>query len=263
VAALLLAVGVGVGLGWERAPAGSSPDQAAPTVGGAVTSVAPSTVSTTSSTSPSTSTSTSTTATTVPAAPASLAASPARIDLGARGASATLTVRNNGDEPLSWAADPSTDWLRVRPATGRLDGGDQARLTLSATRDGLPEGDADARIDLSWGGPVRSVVVALRVENLPDISDVSATPDQIFAAPCSADTTALVEASVTDESPLSSVALRWGDREVPMTQRSGSWFARLGPVASPALVPWQVVATDARGNTAMAPGLPVRVLACP
>jgi hypothetical protein len=68
---------------------------------------------------------------------------------------------------------------------------------------------------------------------------------------------------VTDESPLSSVALRWGDREVPMTQRSGSWFARLGPVASPALVPWQVVATDARGNTAMAPGLPVRVLACP
>jgi RNA polymerase sigma factor (sigma-70 family) len=264
VAALLLAVGVGVGLGWERAPAGSSPNgQGAPIVAGAVTSVTPSTVSTTSSTSSSTSTSTSTTGTTVPAAPASLAASPARIDLGARTATATVTVRNNGDEPLSWAADPSTSWLRVRPATGRLDGGDRARLTLSATRDGLPEGDVDARIDLSWGGPVRSVAVALRVEQLPDISDVSATPDQIFAAPCSADTTALVEASVTDESPLSSVALRWGDREVPMTQRSGSWFARLGPVDGPALVPWQVVATDARGNAAMAPGPPVRVLACP
>ena len=264
VASLLLAVGLGVGLGWERAPAGSSPDgQGAPIVAGAVTSVAPTTVSSTSSTSTSTSSSTSTTGTTVPAAPASLAASPARIDLGARTATATLTVRNGGDEPLSWAADSSTDWLRVRPATGRLDGGDQARLTLSATRDGLPEGDADAGVELSWGGPVRSVAVALRVEHLPDISDVSATPGQIFAAPCSADTTALVEASVTDESPLSSVALRWGGREVPMTRRSGSWFARLGPVDSPALVPWQVVASDARGNTAMAPGLPVRVLACP
>jgi RNA polymerase sigma factor (sigma-70 family) len=264
VAALLLAVGVGVGLGWERAPAGSSPDgQGVPIVAGAVTSVAPSTVPTTSSASTSTSTSTSTTGTTAPAAPASLATSPARIDLGARAATATLTVRNDGDEPLSWAADPSTDWLRVRPATGRLDGGDQARLTLSAARDGLPEGDADARMDLSWGGPVRSVAVALRVEHLPDISDVSATPDQIFADPCSDDTTAQVEASVSDESPLSSVALRWGDREVPMTRRSGGWSARLGPVGSPALVPWQVVATDARGNTAMAPGLPVRVLACP
>ena len=126
-----------------------------------------------------------------------------------------------------------------------------------------PTTHAAARIDLSWGGPVRSVAVALRVEQLPDISGVSATPDQIFATPCSEDTTALVEASVADESPLSSVALRWGDREVPMTQRSGSWFARLGPVDSPALVPWQVVATDARGNTAMAPGPPVRVLACP
>jgi RNA polymerase sigma factor (sigma-70 family) len=263
-AALLLAVGLGVGLGWERAPAGSSPDgQGEPIVAGAVTSVAPSTVPTTSSTSSSTSTSTSTTDTTVPAAPASLAASPARIDLGARTATATLTVRNDGEEPLSWAADPSTDWLRVRPATGRLDGGDQVRLRLSAARDGLPEGDADAQVEFSWGGPVRSVAVALRAEHLPDISDVSATPGQIFAAPCADDTTALVEASVTDESPLSSVALRWGDREVPMTQRSGSWFARLGPVASPALVPWQVVATDARGNTAMAPGLPVRVLACP
>jgi hypothetical protein len=264
VAALLLAVGVGVGLGWERAPAGSSPDgQGAPIVAGAVTSVAPTTVSTTSSTSTSTSSPTTTTGTTIPAAPASLTASPATIDLGARTATATLTVRNGGDEPLSWAADPSTDWLRVRPATGRLDGGDQARLTLSATRAGRPEGDADARVELSWGGPVRSVAVALRVEHLPDISDVSASPGQIFAAPCSADTTALVEASVTDESPLSSVALRWGDREVPMTRRSGSWSASLGPVDSPALVPWQVVASDARGNTAMAPGLPVRVLACP
>jgi RNA polymerase sigma factor (sigma-70 family) len=266
VAALLLAVGAGVGLGWERSPAGSSPTdgQGGPVVAGAATSVASTSVPTTSGTSTSTSSSTSaTTGTTVPVAPPSLAVSPARIDLGAAGAAATLTLRNGGDEPLSWAADPSTAWLRARPATGSLDGGEQATLTLSATRDGLPEGDADTRVELTWSGPARSVAVALRVEHPPEIGDRSATPDEIFTSPCRPPTTARVEASVTDESPLSSVALRWGSRQVPMTQQNGSWFARLGPVSTPRPVPWQVVATDTRGNTATAPGPEVRVLACP
>jgi hypothetical protein len=68
---------------------------------------------------------------------------------------------------------------------------------------------------------------------------------------------------VTDASPLSSVTMQWGSESVPMTQRSGRWFARLGPVPSPGTVSWQVVATDNRGNTASAPGPAVRVLACP
>ena len=76
-------------------------------------------------------------------------------------------------------------------------------------------------------------------------------------------TTTLVGATVTDESGLSSVTLRWGGQSVPMTQRYGRWFARLGPVSSPGTVSWQVVATDSRGNTASASGTPVRVLACP
>ena len=267
VAAMLLSVGVGVGLGWERSPAESSPsdDQGGgPVVAGAATSTAPTSTPTTAAPSTSTSTSTSVTTSTTtppPAAPPSLAVSPARVDLGSAGTSATLTVRNGGDEPLSWAADPSTPWLRVRPSSGRLDGGEQARLSLSATRDGLPEGDADARVELTWGGAARSVAVALRVEHPPEISDLGASPPQIAVAPC-VPTTTLVGATVTDESGLSSVTLRWGGQSVPMTQRSGRWFARLGPVASPGTVSWQVVATDSRGNTASASGPPVRVLAC-
>lgn len=267
VAAMLLSVGVGVGLGWERSPAESSPsdDQGGgPVVAGAATSTAPTSTPTTAAPSTSTSTSTSVTTSTTtppPAAPSSLTVSPARVDLGAAGTSATLTVRNGGDEPLSWAADPSTPWLRVRPSSGRLDGGEQARLSLSATRDGLPEGDANARVELTWGGAARSVAVALRVEHPPEISDLGASPPQIAVAPC-APTTTLVGATVTDESGLSSVTLRWGGQSVPMTQRSGGWFARLGPVASPGTVSWQVVATDSRGNTASASGPPVRVLAC-
>ena len=175
VAALLLAVGVGVGLGWERAPASGPTDgQGGPIVAGAATSVAPTSPPTTAAPSTTTSSSTSVTTTTAAPAPPSLAVTPARVDLGAAGATATLTVRNGGDEPLSWTADPSTAWLRVSPSTGRLDGGEQARVTLSATRDGLPEGDADGRVELTWGGPARSVVVALRVERGPEIGDLSA-----------------------------------------------------------------------------------------
>ena len=267
VAAMLLSVGVGVGLGWERSPASSSPADGqggGPVVAGAATSTVPASTPTTAapSTSASTSTSTPTTSSTTRAAPPSLAVSPARVDLGPAGTSATLTVRNGGDEPLSWAADPSAPWLRVRPSSGRLEGGEQARLSLSATRDGLPEGDADARVELTWGGPARSVAVVLRVAHPPEISDLTASPPQIAVAPCADATTTLIGATVTDESSLSSVTLRWGGQSVPMTQRTGRWFARLGPAASPGTVSWQVVATDSQGNTASAPGPPVRVLAC-
>jgi hypothetical protein len=268
VAALLVAVAVGVGLGWERSPAVSSPTdgRGGPAAAGAATSVAPTTQPTTTATptptGSSTSATTGTTATTAPAAPPSLAASPARVDLGPGGTTATLTVRNGGGEPLSWTASPSAPWLRVNPSAGRLDGGQRARLTLSATRDGLPEGDADARVELTWDGPTRAVAVALRVERPPAIGDLSASPPQIFTGPCTP-TTTLVEATVTDESGLSSVTLRWGGRSVPMTPRSGSWFARLGPVPARGTIPWQVVATDDRGNTASASGPAVRVLACP
>jgi RNA polymerase sigma factor (sigma-70 family) len=268
IAAMLLAVGVGVGLGWERAPAASGPTDGqggGPVVAGAATSVAPTSSPATTAPSPSTSSSSSvTTSTTTPApvAPASLAVSPARVDLGAAGASATLVVRNGGDEALSWAAEPSAPWLRVSLSAGRLGGGELVRVTLSATRDGLPEGDADARVELTWDGPARAVAVALRVERPPEISGLEASLPQLFVAPCAQATTTLVGATVTDESPLSSVTLRWGGQSVPMTQRSGRWFARLGPTSSAGTVPWQVVATDARGNTASASGPPVRVLPC-
>jgi hypothetical protein len=94
------------------------------------------------------------------------------------------------------------------------------------------------------------------------IGGLSASPPQVFTGPCTP-TTTLTEATVTDESPIVSVTLNWGGRQVPMTQRSGRWFARLGPVPTPGTVTWTVVASDSRGNSASASGPPVRVLACP
>jgi RNA polymerase sigma factor (sigma-70 family) len=262
VAALLVAVAVGVGLGWERSPAVSSPTsgQAGPIVAGAATSVPPTLPATTAATSTSTSSST-TTSTTAPAAPPSLAVSPASVDLGAATATATLTLSNGGDEALSWTAATSAAWLRVSPAGGRLDGGERARLTLRADRDGLPEGDAAARVELAWGGPARSVAVALRVEHPPEVGPLTATFPRIFVGRCTPNATP-VQATVTDESAVAAVTLRWGGQEVPMAQRSGRWHATLGPATGPGPVPWQVVATDSRGNTASASGPPVSAVPC-
>jgi RNA polymerase sigma factor (sigma-70 family) len=265
VAALLLAVGVGVGLGWERAPASSpTSGQGGPIVAGAATSVAPTSPPTTAAPSTTTSSSTSVTTTTAAPAPPSLAVTPARVDLGAAGATANLIVRNGGDEPLSWTADPSTAWLRVSPSTGRLDGGQQARVTLSATRDGLPEGDANGRVELTWGGPARSVVVALRVERGPEIDAISASLRQVFVEPCTPRTPTItqVQATVTDESAISAVTLRWGGQSVAMALRAGRWHAPLDPDRQ-GTFPVQVIATDARGNTASASGPTVTASPCP
>jgi BACON domain-containing protein len=259
-ATLILAVAVGVGLGWERDPAVSSaaanPDP--PIVAGAITSMPPSSLA--ASTSSSTSTS-ATRASTAPAAPASLAVSPARVDLGAGGTAVAVTLGNDGDKPLPWTADPSAPWLRVSPASGRLDGGERAQLTVTARRGGLPEGDAAGTVELAWGGPTplgggRGPGPAPARDRRP-LGD----PGQIRVSPCTPNTS-LAQATVDDESALSTVVLRWRRRQVPMTLRDGAWSARLGPVPVPGPVPWQVVATDVRGNSATASGPAVQVLAC-
>jgi hypothetical protein len=268
-AAVVLAVAVGVALGWEQDPAVSGSGPGAAVVAGAATSVpagslpaAPgSTVTTGPATSSSNPATTATTATTVPAAPGSLAVSPAAVDLGATRTTAALTLRNGGDEALSWTARSTVPWLRVSTAGGSLDGGEQARVTVTADRASLPEGTVDGAVELAWDGPARRVAVSMDVEHPPEISGLSASPSQIGITGCSPDT-ATARATVRDESPLASVMLEWGGAQVPMTERAGTWFGSLGPVDKPGTLTWQVVATDARGNSATAPGPPVTVVAC-
>jgi RNA polymerase sigma factor (sigma-70 family) len=268
-AAVVLAVAVGVALGWEQDPAVSGPGPGTAVVAGAGTSVPagslPAAPGSTVTTGPATSTSspatTATTATTVPAAPGSLAVSPAAVDLGATRTTTALTLRNGGDRALSWTARATVPWLRVSPAGGGLDGGGQARVTVTADRAALPEGTAGGAVELAWDGPARRVAVSMDVEHPPEITGLSASPSQIGVRGCSPDT-ATVRATVRDESPLASVVLEWGGTRVPMTDRAGTWFGGLGPVDKPGTVAWQVVATDARGNSATAPGPPVTVVAC-
>jgi RNA polymerase sigma factor (sigma-70 family) len=260
--ALVLGVAGGVALGWERQPAASDPGavtgQAA---AGAVTPAAVGAASTTAASTSTATSSSSTTATTAPA-PASLALAPAAVDLGAGRNAAAVTLRNAGGSPLSWTAATSAPWLRVAPAAGRLDGGAEARLTVTADRDDLPEGPAEGAVEVRWDGPAGRIAVDLEVERPPGIDGLSASPDPIRVQPCQPNT-ALMQAQVSDESPLASVVLEWGGTQVPMTQRAGTWYGRVGPVDEPQAVAWRVTASDVRGNQASASGPAVQALACP
>jgi Viral BACON domain len=265
-AAAVLAAAVGVALGWERDPAVSGPGGAVAGAGtsgpaGSAPGSSGATIPTDSSTSTSSSTTTATTATTVPAAPGSLAVSPAAVDLGPARQGATVTLRNGGDEALSWTAAASAPWLRVAPARGRLAGGERVGVAVTADRAGLPEGTADGAVELAWDGPARRVAVSFDVEHPPQIGEPTASPGQIGVTGCSPDI-ALIQATVQDESPLASVVLEGGGTRVPMTERAGAWHADLGPVDEPGTVAWRVVAADVRGNSAEVSGPPVTVVSC-
>ena len=263
-AALVLGLAGGVALGWERPPAasgsGADPGQAA--VAGPVTSGAAGATSTTAASTSTTTSSSSTTATTAPPAPGSLARTPSAVDLGAGRTAATVTLRNGGGSPLSWTATPSAPWLLVAPAAGRLGAGAEARLTVTPDRDDLPEGPAAGAVEVRWDGPSRRVAVDLQVERPPEIGGLSASPNPIRVRSCQPNT-AQVQAQVSDESPLASVVLQWGGTQVPMTQRAGTWYGRVGPVDQPQTVAWKVTASDVRGNQASASGPAVQALACP
>jgi RNA polymerase sigma factor (sigma-70 family) len=205
------------------------------------------------------------TATTSAPAPGALAVTPAQVDLGATQDTASVLLRNSGGVALTWSATASAAWLRASPAQGSLDPGGQTRLTVTADRAGLAEGTASGAVQLAWQGGSTRVRVQLAVERPPRIGQLTATPMEILVpSPGCAGTTALAQAVVDDESGLASVVLEWGDgpTRVPMTERSGTWFAQLGPVAKPATIPWRVVATDTRGNTATADGPAVVAVLC-
>ena len=262
VAALLLAVGVGVGLGWERAPASSPTNgQGGPIVAGAATSVAPTSPPTTAA--PSTSTSPSTSVTTTTAGPG-----------------ATVADRHPGQgRPRGRRHDRHPDGPQRRRRAALLDGRPLDRLAA-----GQPVHRSPRRRRAGQGHPVRDPRRPARRRRrrpgrahlgrprplgrgrapgraLPEIGGLSTQFPEIFIGRCTP-TTTRVDATVTDESAISSVTMRWAGGSVPMTLRGGRWSASLGPATGPGSVPWTVVATDARGNSASASGPAVTASPC-
>jgi WD40 repeat protein len=108
-----------------------------------------------------------------PQRPAVLEVNPARLDFqgyegGNDPATQSITIRNTGEQPLSWTAQADASWVRVGLSRGELPPGASQSVAVSVRLVGLSAGDRQAGIIITapgaQGSPVR-VVVTLRVKS--------------------------------------------------------------------------------------------------
>jgi hypothetical protein len=108
-----------------------------------------------------------------PQRPAVLEVNPARLDFqgyegGNDPATQSITIRNTGEQPLSWTAQADASWVRVGLSRGELPPGASQSVAVSVRLAGLSAGDREASIIITapgaQGSPVR-VVVTLRVKS--------------------------------------------------------------------------------------------------
>ncbi len=188
-----------------------------------------------------------------------LALSRRSIDLGRTGRESTVQLTNTGDLPVSYAVAPGPRWLSATPVNGRLGGGESAVVTIRADRSKLDEGRSAGSLVVTWDGGRGNVTVSLDEERPPVVGRPSAGRDP------SCEVT--VTATVSDQSGLDTVTLRWtgrnGSGRAAMSRSGSRWSAQMGPFASRATVTMTVVAKDTRGNTATGPPATVSVNPCP
>jgi YVTN family beta-propeller protein len=85
-----------------------------------------------------------------------------------------LTVRNTGEQVLTWAAQVNKAWLRVNPASGNLQGRESVQVYVYVDLAGLSSGTYEAQITITAPGAQGSpaiVLVTLVIESqrLPDL----------------------------------------------------------------------------------------------
>jgi len=181
-----------------------------------------------------------------PKAPGNLTVSTTSIALGRSGSSSTITLTNTGGLPVDYRLSSNAAWLSASPSTGRVAAGTSARVAVRADRGDVGEGKASGRLSVSWGTGSATVDVSVVEEDKP----VVGRPSLGSSSTCTSNP---VRVSVSDESGISSVVLRWsgaGSGSKSMSRSGGVWKADMGQFASGGDVTLRVTATDKRGNQA-------------
>ena len=192
-------------------------------------------------------------------APGVLTVSTNAISLGRSASSSTITLTNSGDLPVDYRLTSSAGWLSASPASGRVEGGTSSRLTVRADRGRVREGSSSGTIGISWVAGGAKVAVSLVEERGPNVGQPS-------AGSSSTCTSNPVQVSVSDESGLTSVVLRWsgaGSGSASMSERGAVWRADMGQFPNGGSVMMRVTATDKRGNTTTGPSRTINVDPCP
>jgi RNA polymerase sigma factor (sigma-70 family) len=192
-------------------------------------------------------------------APGNLTVSTTSISLGRSGSSSTFTLTNTGGLPVDYRLTSSAGWLSASPPTGRVEAGVSSQVAIRADRGDVGEGLSSGTIGISWDTGRAQVKVSLVEENKPVVGRPSTRSTPSCEVP--------VTVSVSDESGLSSVKLRWsgdaGSGSATMSRSGSSWKATMGTFSVGGTVTMRVTATDKRGNTATGPSRTISVDPCP
>jgi hypothetical protein len=175
---------------------------------------------------------------------------------GATSTAEALEIANDGDAPLSWTAGASPDIFSVTPATGRVAPGATVRATVRLNRPAAAEGRVEGVVRVDSDGGRRDVRLTASVTHAPVVANVIIDNPRLARSPCSVDpTSAAVSATVTDETGVAAVVLRWRDAtgaagsRALVASRDGTYSGRLGPFTAPGTVTWWIEATDQLGAT--------------
>lgn len=187
------------------------------------------------------------------ATPGALTLSTTAIALGKNASSSSFTLTNSGGSAVSYSLTSDAGWLTAAPTSGNLDAGAAAQVVVRANRGRVGEGTSTGYIGVTWGSGSGKVAVSLIQVRDPSVGRPAAA-----ASPSCGQQTVQVRASVTDESGLRSVTLRWtspgGSGTRTMTKSGSRWIAQMGPITVGGTVTMRVTATDTRGNSATSSG---------
>lgn len=94
-----------------------------------------------------------------------LTVTPDSLAFGSNLAELPLTLSNTGGGSLTWAIapGPGTPWISAVPASGTIDAGATAAVTVRANRTGLGGGDFTGSLALTTNAGNRSIAVSVRV----------------------------------------------------------------------------------------------------
>jgi RNA polymerase sigma factor (sigma-70 family) len=186
-----------------------------------------------------------------PPSPGRLALSTYAIDLGLEEVTAAVEIRNVGESPLALEVSTTETWLTAEQSTLDLGPGESAAITVRADRSGLPPGPAIGTVELRTAAGTWSFSVQLTQPRPPEPPRVGA-PTVVRIDCIGVLRTAVVQAAVTAEVPLSSVVVSWSSDEGPtgsaeMAWSGAGWEATIGPFSGPVPLALSVRAVDQRG----------------
>jgi hypothetical protein len=93
--------------------------------------------------------------------------SPAFLDFHGSATELSVSVDNDGDEPLVWSADPDASWISVPLSAGTVSPHSSASVAVRVSRSGLTAGTYQSALQFTSNGGSATVTIDMTVSGSP------------------------------------------------------------------------------------------------